>query len=999
MIMRTSSLVIVSLCIYTSVVSAAGLPRLAVLAEDTTTDSRNMADLMQAELSSREDVEMVERAEIDLALREQEISAAGFTDAATRVRLGRILKANGLVFVGPRTVRVVETSDGFLAGSLMHPQHDTTARAAAGLSAGVAGLLPKLTRNPELHTCVTILRFSTVMIGTAGAHEHEARFDAMMLERLTAGLCAEPDVLLMERRRTGDLMDEAGLAGERLRLKTGALIIDGVLASALQEAVDAANPSVVLTIRVRDLTGREIIPVVLRGSRSELGKLMEEGISQTIETVRHNLRTGAQDTLKSEVEALVSLAKTRGAIWPIEAAYALDPKNEKVRDEFIFRLFTGVDHPDSPTLSPGEANAAARLRYYGYARMEQIFRETRVSFQEHMYKVPLSNQMLRDLSAEESHADPELVMLLRPLRQALANALEGGYSAQMPPERKGELLTRMVIWARALAGTNRERQAIRRKIFDRVVSDPSIDDEARDIAMGYMLTHHHWKPDFLVEQSRSNDPLRRYYAHCRLMWWESDLKMKRFHANAAASEVDALLERRGAFGLSSLIFMPYHVDPKSLQAANHWFIFLARRICTILPEMKEPLARKVFERAKVLLAQKDYKAIELLEPHVTFSGVPEKEFLEWIDEVLKEAPPWSAKALFSELEKCAADIRPRVAPASPKTSSLKREVLFTVRDFEQKWKFQDPRWRYMPDNKDMAYEMSDMLPCRLLLDGGTLWVALGGQGSWRKGVPLHACGLVAIDAATKRIISGRFGWHECHTHNRSIMNITSGQITRDKQTHTYPIMPLARVRDFILVPHGDVGVGMFPVRGVNASDLRGVEWFDINRVPLSKPKNSQIRSIAHAGGTCYLCLDQTFILAWNPPAQTATVIFDATQKMAGLQMPDFVNRVEDMWADHATGKLIASGRHWEAAGMGLRSGKDMVFSIGFSPKTSEWALLDAIPERPDTTPPSQVMRKALATDADEFIADIAPIDDTSFFVLAGYGTKWRLEKVSMKNEN
>ena len=985
--MKNHSKLIVCAFVCASAAYAADVPRLAVFAGDATVESRNMADLVQAELSSHADVEMVERAEIDRVLREQELTAAGLTDVATRVQLGRLLKAKGLVFVGARTTRVVETSDGFLAGSLTHPQNDTATRAATKLSADVVGLLPKLTRNPELHTCVTILRFNTAMIGTAGAHENEATFDTMMLDRLTAALCAEPDVLVMERRRTGDLLDEASLAGERLRLKSGTLIVDGELASALMEATDEAKPSVALTVRVRALTDRAIEPVVVRGFRAELDKLAGEAVLQTVETVRRHLRVGSQDTLKAEVETLLFLARENRAFWASEAAYALDPTNAKARDELIKQLYSG-------------ASGSPLARYYGYARMEQIFREAKMSFPGYMSLDPFSNQMISDLSAEESHADPELVALLRPLRQAMEREIEKNYSMKVPPNRKGVMLARMVTWATALAGTNRERYAIRKKIFERTATDPGIDEETRDMALGYMLTQHNWRRDFLDEQTRSDNPVRRYYAHCRIMWGEKNKETRSFHANAAAREVDDLLKRRGAFGKAyGPVYRLSYVDPESLQATEHWLIFLIRRIYTILPEIKEPLTRKVFERAKVLLAEKDYYAIQQLEPHITFLDIPEKEFLAWIDEMLNEQPPWNAKHMFSLLEKCAADIRPRVAPEAPKASNLEREVLFTLSDFERKWKRPDLLWRWKGDDD---CERSDLLPGRLLLDGGTLWVALG-SGLERKQKP---CGLVAIDTATGKIISGRLGVYECHNDNLT-RDPSFGQttVTRHTQTgpsyetHYYPILPLARSGDFILFPYGgEVGVGMFPVQASGASDLRGVEWVDVNTMPLSKPTASKLITFVCAGDTCYLGLDQQFILSWKPPAKTTTVILNTNQKMTDLQLPDLRNTVEDMWFDPKTEKLIAFGRQWEVAGGGYRSRNGATFAISFNPKTSEWALLGTTAERPDVASPAQAMRKALEKDADEFIADVAPIDANSCYALVGYGTRWRLEKVKVKND-
>ncbi len=965
------------------------VPRLAVFVDGDAEESRMLADMMQAELSKREGFEVVERSEIDRVLREQELGAAGFADDATRVQLGKIMKANGLVFVGLRSVRMVETTDGFLAGYFTHPQSDKLAHVCAVLCEGVAALAPKLSRNSELQTYVTILRFNTAIIGTNDAHPDESRFDAVMLARLTAALCAEPDVLVMERRRTGDLRDEAKLAGEHLQLKSGTLLIDGELASVLGVAMNE-KPSVVLTVRIRDLSGRAIEPVIVRGFRLELDKLLEDAVFQTVDTVRRNLRTGSQDTLKAEVNALMDFGKTYFASWANEAAYALNTTNTRTRDELIERLFKGEKQKEFPFAS-----------YYGYARLEQIFREHGMSFQNYViYHDYASTQLVRDMSVEWSHTKPELRALLQPVRQALTRALEEGYAAKMSPERKGLLLARMVTWVSAIAGTDRERTALRLKIFERVVSDPHVDDEARDIGLGYMLTQHHWKPTFFLEQTRSVDPVRKYYAHCRLMQLLDDVEDKRCHAGAAAREIHDLLQRRGSFGTYHIIYKINAVSPGSLQSTDHWLVFTMRQIYGILPEMKEPLVRQFFERTRELTVEKDIRALELLEPHITFAELPDSELLPWINEILKQkpSPDKYVPDMFTQLERYAATIRARAHPVvseTPENASLQREVLFTLNDFEREWKLPDMRWRYRPSNTNIDYDLSDLLPCRLLLDGDTLWMAFGGGVDRQNGTLMRSCGLVGVNVLTKQIQSGRFGWRECSDHRSGIQNY--GLIFRPSQlgsrskreVHTYPIMPLERLNDVVMVPHGDVGVGMFPIHASNSSDLRGVDWLDINSGLL----DSRMRSFTRVGDICFLGLGERLVCMWTPPAKTVSVVFDTSQEVTFLNTPGAKKTIEQMWFDSNVEKLVVVYSSWRENAPGQYAGGKLS-ALGFTPKTGDLELLNAIPECPLIDSPSRTARKALEEDSDEFIIDIAPVDNTTFYALVGFGTRWRLEKVT-----
>jgi len=62
--------------------------RLAVIAEGGSAECRNVADLLQVELSKREDLELVDRDEIDRVLAEQALTASGLVAESARIQLG-----------------------------------------------------------------------------------------------------------------------------------------------------------------------------------------------------------------------------------------------------------------------------------------------------------------------------------------------------------------------------------------------------------------------------------------------------------------------------------------------------------------------------------------------------------------------------------------------------------------------------------------------------------------------------------------------------------------------------------------------------------------------------------------------------------------------------------------------------------------------------------------------------------------------------------------------
>ncbi|MHC4168419.1 MAG: CsgG/HfaB family protein, partial [Planctomycetota bacterium] len=56
-----------------------------------------LISLIEAELSQRDGVILLERAQIDKILREQELSAAGLLDRSSAIKVGRLLRADAFL--------------------------------------------------------------------------------------------------------------------------------------------------------------------------------------------------------------------------------------------------------------------------------------------------------------------------------------------------------------------------------------------------------------------------------------------------------------------------------------------------------------------------------------------------------------------------------------------------------------------------------------------------------------------------------------------------------------------------------------------------------------------------------------------------------------------------------------------------------------------------------------------------------------------------------------
>jgi len=104
--------------------------RLAVMPGDNTPELGSLAELLTAALSSQTGIALVERADIERVLKEQSLNAAGLTDAAKRIAVGKFLGADAYVFVqktaraGDLRLKLVEAQEGLLVWQALVPPLD-----------------------------------------------------------------------------------------------------------------------------------------------------------------------------------------------------------------------------------------------------------------------------------------------------------------------------------------------------------------------------------------------------------------------------------------------------------------------------------------------------------------------------------------------------------------------------------------------------------------------------------------------------------------------------------------------------------------------------------------------------------------------------------------------------------------------------------------------------------------------------------------------------------
>ena len=187
-----------------------------------------MADLIESYLAAKPDVVEVERDQIDLVLREQQLGASESDRTSTALKLGRLLSANVLVFVDGihdetstlTRVQAVETATGVVLASECRRDGDLqNALTFFGrvLDAGVAkSWVPSAKRR-----YVSVLGVSPEedLYSLLGVAEALGMF-------LDNDLGRAPDVFLLNRDHLDMLSREGDLADAELSLKSSTVLVD-----------------------------------------------------------------------------------------------------------------------------------------------------------------------------------------------------------------------------------------------------------------------------------------------------------------------------------------------------------------------------------------------------------------------------------------------------------------------------------------------------------------------------------------------------------------------------------------------------------------------------------------------------------------------------------------------------------------------------------------------------------------------------------------------------
>lgn len=255
---------------------AAEAARIAIIDTDPHGD---LEPLLVAELSKTTGVELVERTEINRVVDEKRLSdLAGNGKFAG---LGSLIRADGLLVIESipapgkspvLTVRLISVKTGACLLATLPPESSSGNSKqfaqlwAVWLARDVARMAPKLlvTRENGIFISVLNIRASLLSPENSGIESSVTRL-------LESRLASVANVILLERRRLGDVQFERGLDATDLpSLANSTVIVDGAFVNEGQR-----DQPIEISLRVRQQSGTPLASTTVRGKPSDVPALAE----------------------------------------------------------------------------------------------------------------------------------------------------------------------------------------------------------------------------------------------------------------------------------------------------------------------------------------------------------------------------------------------------------------------------------------------------------------------------------------------------------------------------------------------------------------------------------------------------------------------------------------------------------------------------------------------------------------------------------------------------
>jgi hypothetical protein len=320
--------------------------RLAVVAEGA--NLAPLVSLLEVELSKAEGVSLVERAELDRVLREQELSAAGLVDRQSLVKVGALLRADAFLLLSAEQldaqtatkqkllrVRLAETVCGVRLLDWFEPWDAGKEEAVARTVAQTAKAgLAKLALPPSDVVPVAIVDVHLSVVGPENQWLCRATTSG-----LSALLIRQPRMVVLEREDLEALgAEKARTAGAEKEFWRAASLIEGTIGRGEGQALK-------LDLYLRGATGQldPVVSLLLDPARAQ--EAVAQGAEKIIARLTDQPPAGTWD-LKAEAkkfseqgDLLARHSRPEAALPMLETAWALDPEETAYGQALLDHVF------------------------------------------------------------------------------------------------------------------------------------------------------------------------------------------------------------------------------------------------------------------------------------------------------------------------------------------------------------------------------------------------------------------------------------------------------------------------------------------------------------------------------------------------------------------------------------------------------------------------------------------------------------------------------------
>ncbi|HTB83788.1 MAG TPA: hypothetical protein VK742_09055 [Candidatus Sulfotelmatobacter sp.] len=252
--------------------------RLAIVAESP--DAAPIVDVLTAEFSKDDRVQLLERAEIEKVIHEQQLSLNNADD----LKLGRLLGADGVLFLSSSItveslpmgvtktnrfldVRLLAVKPGVVlaAERFSSPDQDFTSWAPQYVD-HLSPLVGKLNVPAGDAIPVSIVNFRSA-ISSADAPETERQLQTLAIQRLSH----EPKFFVLERQRLQQLVDEKQLSADETAFWDGAWLLEGTI-----DQNGFSKDLVTLSAQLVPAKGGAPVLIEVSGSRTNFPEVIDQ---------------------------------------------------------------------------------------------------------------------------------------------------------------------------------------------------------------------------------------------------------------------------------------------------------------------------------------------------------------------------------------------------------------------------------------------------------------------------------------------------------------------------------------------------------------------------------------------------------------------------------------------------------------------------------------------------------------------------------------------------